>query len=458
MRYISLFSGIEAASVAWAPLGWEALAFSEIDPFCNAVLERRFPSVPNLGDISEIDWREWRGKADVVIGGSPCQSFSVAGKRTGLSGPSGLMWEFIRAVSEIRPRWFVWENVPGALSAEDGRAFWELLRHLDAIGYGLAWDVLDAQFFALAQRRERVFLVGRLGDVEGACQVLFEPEGLQGPRQPSKEKRKELAALARAGARGADCAGFCAAAGASAGGIGYADGLAPTVRSAAQAPSVVYGISGNAIGRSESAGGNGPGFCDPDENGGYTLTATDRHAVAYSMRMRSGRGGGGKGPLVQRELSGTLATRNDQTLFQPGGLLCLGGTQANASVSGEVAGTLTARSCSDAPLVCFSTNRRGEARLHGGDGATTGAIPASQSGTQMHGVAGGGPGGYVVRRLMPVECERLQGFPDGWTLIPYRGRPADECPDTPRYRAIGNSMPVTVIRWIGERISSADGG
>ena len=173
MRYVSLFSGIEAASCAWGPLGWEAVAFSEIDPFCNAVLATRFPSVPNLGDISKVEWKEMRGEIDVVIGGSPCQSFSVAGKRTGLKGESGLMLEFIRAVREVMPRCFVWENVPGALSSENGEAFRCLLRAMDEVGYGLAWRILDAQFFGLAQRRERVFLVGVLGSAARACEVLF---------------------------------------------------------------------------------------------------------------------------------------------------------------------------------------------------------------------------------------------------------------------------------------------
>lgn len=120
MRYISLFSGIEAASVAWEPLGWEPLAFSEIEPFPCALLEQRFPAVPNLGDITRIDWSPYRGTADVIVGGSPCQSFSIAGTREGLKGQSGLMFEFIRAVREVLPRYFVWENVPGALSSEGG--------------------------------------------------------------------------------------------------------------------------------------------------------------------------------------------------------------------------------------------------------------------------------------------------------------------------------------------------
>lgn len=163
MRYISLFSGIEAATVAWEPLGWEPVCFAELDPFPCAVLEHRYPDVPNVGDVTKVNWKKFKSKCDVVVGGSPCQSFSVAGKREGLSGESGLMFEYIRAVREVRPRWFLWENVPGALSSEGGEAFRQLLSEMDKLGYGLAWRVLDAQFFGVAQRRRRVFLVGRLG-------------------------------------------------------------------------------------------------------------------------------------------------------------------------------------------------------------------------------------------------------------------------------------------------------
>lgn len=163
MRYLSLFSGIEAASVAWEPLGWEPAAFAEIDEFPSALLAERYPEVPNVGDVTKMNWKKYRGKVDLVVGGSPCQSFSIAGKREGLQGESGLMFEYIRAVREIRPRWFLWENVPGALSSEGGEAFRQLLSEMDKLGYGLAWRVLDAQFFGVAQRRRRVFLVGRLG-------------------------------------------------------------------------------------------------------------------------------------------------------------------------------------------------------------------------------------------------------------------------------------------------------
>ena len=166
MRYLSLFSGVEAASLAWMPLGWEAVAFAEIDPFPCAVLEYRFPDVPNLGDVRDVDWEEFKrehGIPDVVVGGSPCQSFSIAGKREGLEGASGLMWEFVRACDRLRPRWVVWENVPGALSSSRGEDFRCLLQSLDELGYCVAWRVLDAQFFGVAQRRRRVFLVASLG-------------------------------------------------------------------------------------------------------------------------------------------------------------------------------------------------------------------------------------------------------------------------------------------------------
>lgn len=223
MRYVSLFSGIEAATVAWEPLGWEPVAFAEVDAFPSAVLAERFPEVPNLGDVTKIDWNEVverYGAVDVVVGGSPCQSFSIAGNRTGLEGASGLMWEYVRALRDIRPRWAVWENVPGCLSSgpdgQKGEDFGCLLRALDELGYGLCWRVLDAQFFGVAQRRRRVFLVGRLG-AEPPVEVLFEPDGLRWDFESGAEKREGLARAAgidaRADRRGGGCDGFRVATG-----------------------------------------------------------------------------------------------------------------------------------------------------------------------------------------------------------------------------------------------------
>ena len=195
MRYLSLFSGIEAASVAWRDLeGWEPVAFCEIDKFPSAVLAYRFPDVPNLGDITKVDWKEViakYGAIDFIVGGSPCQSFSKAGGRESLDGESRLMFEYIRAIRDIRPKWLLWENVCGVLTVRDN-AFAQLLTELQEIGYGLAWRVLDAQFFGVAQRRRRVFLVGCLGEPGCAAAVLFERESVPGNTVTSKEKREEL--------------------------------------------------------------------------------------------------------------------------------------------------------------------------------------------------------------------------------------------------------------------------
>ena len=193
MRYVSVFSGIEAASVAWEPLGWEPVAFAEIDAFPSAVLAERYPDVPNLGDITKIDWKEFineHGRPDVIVGGSPCQSFSIAGGRESLGGESRLMFEYIRAVQDLRPRWFLWENVPGVLNTRDN-AFVQLLDSLQDLGYALAWRVLDAQFFGVAQRRRRVFLVGHLGDGGAPAAVLFESKSVSGNTEPRKAERED---------------------------------------------------------------------------------------------------------------------------------------------------------------------------------------------------------------------------------------------------------------------------
>ena len=348
MKYISLFSGIEAASVAWEGLGWEPVCFAELDEFPSAVLAYRYPEVPNVGDVTKAIWGKYKGRCDVVVGGSPCQSFSVAGKREGLRGESGLMYEYIRAVRDIRPAWFLWENVPGALSSEGGEAFRQLLSEMDELGYGMAWRVLDAQFFGVAQRRRRVFLVGHLGACHPA-EVLFEPESLRGNLESSAEKR---ASLAKEAGRSPRSAGFKFHQGAGAGGVG----------------------------------------AEPEQS--PTLIADWHNPAVYPIDE----------PITMTDLN------------------------ANTAIGYDMVGTLKVGG--EAPSVC----------------------PC--------GCAGEGKGALVsevVRRLTPRECERLQGFPDDWTRIPYRGRQAEECPDGPRYKAIGNSMAVPVMRWIGERMDFVEG-
>lgn len=383
MKYVSLFSGIEAATVAWKPFGWQPLAYAEIDPFPKAVLAHHYPDVPDLGDMTEVDWRQYRGAADIVVGGSPCQAFSIAGLRKALDDPRGqLMLEYLRACHEIDPEWIVWENVPGVLSADKGRAFGSLLAGVAELwpDGGAAWRVLDAQFYGVAQRRRRVFLVVNTRNWRRAAPVLFERESLQWDYPSSREARKALAARPDA-----------------------------SVGTAARSVDGCGAIAGNIINRKPENGGNGPG-CETD-GGMYTLTASDVHGVwctsdsgtnmavgedvsptltvhdsknacfvnaPSTCIIRSGKEGGGKGALVQRDMSGTLTTGQQQTLFA------------------------------------------------GGDDA------------------------FAVRRLTPVECERLQGFPDGYTDIPWRGKA--HAPDSKRYKTLGNSMAVPVMRWIGEGI------
>lgn len=532
IRYVSIFSGVEAATLAWEPLGWEPVAFSEIEPFPCAVLAERWPGVPNLGDITKIDWKEEiDGAIDLVVGGSPCQSFSVAGKREGLKGASGLMFEYIRCVQELRPRWFLWENVPGALTSEDGGAFGQLLSEMDELGYSLAWRVLDAQFFGVAQRRRRLFLVGHLG-AESPAEVLFEPDCLSGNPQSSREKRKELAS--RAG-RSAAHAGFKYSASPRANTLGYAEEQANTLTADWHAPAV-FPLRGNMIGRADSV---------------------DRQGMAMSQ--------------YGTEIAGCLTARGDSSPCADRGqnIVCMTGTQAHCHISDEIAGCLTAHmGKDDAPVVVgesnlqtyvcetahsgsnglgvgeadilptldtssgpavwarenavrppfgFAQNTRNEVRIVG-DGTLNGALAANPGmkqttfvctggtypineqiatrdkklgrGTGLgvgadgdpaftllanhpHMVASGSESGPIamgdaieeksmgsnpmlVRRLTPLECERLQGFPDGHTLIAWKGKPAGECPDGPRYKAIGNSMAVPVMRWIGRRIAAAD--
>jgi len=187
VRYLSVCSGIEAATVAWHPLGWQAVAFSEIEAFPCAVLAHHYRSTPNWGDLTRF--QEWPdADVDVLVGGTPCQSFSVAGLRKGLADPRGnLALTYLAVLDRYRPAWCVWENVPGVLSADTGRALGAFLGGLGQLGYGFAYRVLDAQYFGLAQRRARVFVVGHLGDWRRAAAVLFERASLSGHPAPRRE-------------------------------------------------------------------------------------------------------------------------------------------------------------------------------------------------------------------------------------------------------------------------------
>lgn len=471
MKYVSLFSGIEAATVAWEPLGWEPVCFAEFDEFPSAVLAERYPEVPNVGDVTKMNWKKYRSKVDLVVGGSPCQSFSIAGKREGLQGESGLMFEYIRAVREIRPRWFLWENVPGALSSEGGEAFRQLLSEMDKLGYGLAWRILDAQFFGVAQRRRRVFLVGRLG----ACppvEVLFELEGMRGDHPSSREKREELAEAAR---RRVGCASFKYHQGAGAGSLGYSDEQSPTCTADWHNPEVC--IQGSMIGRGEKNGPQGSGV--ETDGASFTLNCTDKHGVlAFAQNTRDEARIVGDGTIsgaiaanpgmkqttyvcetantnsnglgvCETSLMKTLDTNNSAAVaIEP--CVCMADDNAKAAIDEDMCGSLKVGGRTDgsyASEVCGALCAR-DFKGVGTQFVSEGKVVVNPMSEKK----------MVVRRLTPKECERLQGFPDDWTKIPYRGKPADECPDGPRYKAIGNSFAVPVMRWIGERIAMAEAG
>jgi len=295
----------------------EPAGFSEIETFPCSVLAHRFPNVRNYGDMTRFEEWDINGTIDILVGGTPCQSFSVAGLRGGLEDDRGnLALTYCRILQKFRPRWFVWENVPGVLSSNGGRDFGSILGAMEELGYGIAYRVLDAQYFGVPQRRRRVFVVGCAGDWRRAAEVLFEPGCLRGDSEKGGKKRKD--------------------------------------------------ITGSLASRTSAGGGLGTDF---DLDGGLVASA---------------------GPTVV-------------------GCLPSGGTS----------------------------------RGHGTAGVNNQAVSAGHVVPAVSNMSIG------VRRLTPRECERLQGFPDNWTLVPHRNKPAA---DGPRYKAIGNSMAVPVMRWIGERI------
>ena len=388
MRYLSVCSGIEAATVAWHPLGWEAAAFAEIEAFPAAVLAHHYPAVPNYGDMTKH--KEWDlGAIDLLVGGTPCQSFSVAGLRKGLDDPRGnLMLTYLAIADQRRPRWLVWENVPGVLSSNGGKDFGTFLGALAELGYGFAYRVLDAQFFGVAQRRRRVFVVGYLGDWRPAAAVLFEFEGLRRDTAPSREAGQKVAgtftARVNSGGWGSD------------------------VDLAASEYMQPYQVA-NCLTQRMHKGMNS------DCNEGQTPVLAP---IAYALDSLASNSMKSANPA-----SGCNEVYVSKALDTSRGLdpSC---NQGGMAVAHPVAPTLTASNDpSRSPQSTEITNQ-------------VAAVHAAS---------------MAVRRLTPVECERLQGFSDEYTNIPWRKQPT--APDGPRYKALGNSMAVPVMHWIGRRIS-----
>ena len=396
MDYLSVCSGIEAATVAWQPLGWNAVGFSEIEPFPSAVLTHHWPTVANLGDMN--DFKRWPVSGfDVLVGGTPCQSFSVAGLRAGMDDPRGnLALTFCAILSRYRPVWFVWENVPGVLSANDGRDFGALIGAMVKLGYGIAYRVLDAQYFGVPQRRRRVFVVGYLGDWRVAAAVLFERQSLQRNIAPSREARKETTGS----------------------------------------------IKGSANQR-------------------------NRRSLVSTHRMR------GFGDYRQDHTASTLKQRDYKDSTD---LIVVHGTQ-DPDINNNLPHPL-GRNNGAENAIAIQTAQTGRNGKHYSkeipptlDRAQPSAVTYIQNDNNMH----ENDNNMHVRRLTPMECERLQGFSDGYTDISWYeccGEPFHEnlgkygCPnclgdnqaklkssvDGHRYKALGNSMAVPVMHWIGSRI------
>ena len=412
MNYGSVCSGIEAATVAWHPLGWKPVFFSEIDKNASAVLGHHYPEVPNLGDMTKF--REWPDAViDVLVGGTPCQSFSVAGLRKGMADPRGnLALTYLAIADRYRPRWLVWENVPGVLSSNGGRDFGAILGGMVELGYGIAYRVLDAQFVrvdgigrAVPQRRRRVFVVGCLGDWRRAAAVLFERESMFWDTPPRREAGQGSAggATGRAGERS------------------HWDGVEhphPTPN------------------QSHNTGGVG---------------ASNQEAVAFAQNSRDEvRLMGGDGQIV-----GALAAEpgSKQTSYVALPIQEVG-KRTGASTDDPRAG-LGVGADGDPMLTLQAGAQHGVAvavSLRGRDGGGTAEL-GDDVGNCLRASQGGGDKPHVlahmaVRRLTPVECARLQGFPDDYL----------NClkSDGPRYKALGNSMAVNVMRWIGTRIQMVE--
>lgn len=406
MRYLSVCAGIEAATVAWHHMGWQAAAYSEIEPFPSAVLQHHYPDVPKVGDMTK--YKEWDiGSIDLLVGGTPCQSFSVAGLRKGMADPRGnLALVYCGILDHFRPKWFIWENVPGVLSSNGGRDFGSFLGALAQLGYGFAYRVLDAQFFGVAQRRRRVFVVGHLGDWRRAASVLFEPTSLRRDTAPSREKGERVAPsistgapFSRTGNERVEC-----------------DAIVPAVANCLETTCNDYSRADgfNMIGQPipyDLHQVTAPVNRQAREPGDpcHTLAKQNAHnagivqPINFSSQMSV--------PQVDFDLCQTLGAKNPQAAAQP-----VGFTRCD----------------------------------HGGDAVVDGT-PTMRCGSNYSAHLAAAIPNMAVRRLTPVECERLQGFPDRYTEIPWRKK--EQTPDGPRYKALGNSMAVPVMRWIGERIN-----
>ncbi|WP_343638992.1 DNA cytosine methyltransferase [Roseateles sp.] len=495
LRFGSVCSGIEAASVAFGPLGWKAAWFSEIEKFPSAVLDHHYPDVPNLGDMTQIAKAVLLGEVeapDMLCGGTPCQAFSVAGLRQSLADDRGNLTlkfvELLDAIDHVRgmrgkPSCIgFWENVPGVLSTEDnafgcllaglagedgaleppeprpadGRSsrHWKWNRKLGChvaswsnagAVYGpqraVAWRTLDAQYFGLAQRRRRVFVVASARDGFDPAQVLFEWDGLRRDSAPSRKAGEEAAATLDARAEGGGFPGTDGACGGHVQPVAYGGNRISGPRDVASALSA-HGGTGRHDFETETFVTHslrGEGF-DASEDGtgrGTPLVpvAFDTTQITSAANYSKPKPGDPCHPLAAGAHPPAIAFSSkdhgaDATADLAPTLRAMNHAKSHANGGGQMA-------------VAHAFDARQSDVLQYGDRTGPLDTDGQTIGLQV---------GMSVRRLTPTECERLQGFPDGYTAIQWRGKPASECPDGPRYKALGNSWAVPCARWIGERI------
>ena len=403
MRFLSLFDGCHMFGLALRNVGMECVGTAEIEKHPRAVTRYHYPDTPQLGDVRNVT-PETVDPVDLIVGGWPCQGNSVAGDRGGMADErSGLFSEVVRCAGALAPRWLVLENVPGLLSVNDGRDMGAIVGTLGELGYGVAWRVLDAQHFGVPQRRRRVFIVGCRGDVGRAAAVLFEPESVRGDSAPGGEA-------------GAGVAG------------------APRSRSA-------VGVLGD-VAHTLDSHSCGAATEDGTGRGGPVIAHTPGTGVAPCLR---GRGDfdhdGDERALIAHTLTGEGFDASEDDTGRGTPLVPALSHALTAAKSGQ-RNDPTEATFLVADMVQM-TNPDNRSNPKPGDPAPT---PAESSRLTAVGSAG-------VRRLMPLECERLQGLPDHWTR---HGRKPDgttyEIKDGPRYRMIGNGGAVPVVEWIGRRI------
>jgi len=406
MNYLSVCSGIEAATVAWHHMGWKPVGFSEIEKFPSQVLAHHYPQVTNFGDMTK--YKEWNinDSVGLLVGGTPCQSFSVAGLRKGLEDPRGnLALTYVGILDKFRPKWCIWENVPGVLSSGEGRDFGSFLGALGELGYGWAYRVLDAQYFGVAQRRRRVFVVGCLGSWQSAAEVLFESDCLSGNIKKSRKTREEVT-------------------------TSFVPSIANCLETTCNDYSRADGFNMIAYGFAHSQLS-----MNIIENGACPLMARDYKEPQAVFQVYENHGTDSR--IKEIEISPTVTARwgtggNNVPLAM--------GFNSNArpdemTFLQEQSNTLT--TSQNSAVAVGSSDISGTLRANPGSGWRSNGTPVEAVAIQN----------MAVRRLTEIECERLQGFPDNYTNI------KENCPSGVRYKALGNSMAVPVMRWIGERIN-----